>query len=96
MDITLDVRPDGSCFLCRDICNLTLENIDENTDRYEYISEDDRKSGNRLYIDYTDIERSNLKHHQLLSGSSHYKTTITWLTPLDNALLSNNSENTST
>lgn len=96
LDITLDVRPDGSCFLCRDICNLTLENIDENTDRYEYISEDDRKSGNRLYIDYTDIERSNLKHHQLLSGSSHYKTTITWLTPLDNALLSNNSENTST
>mgnify|MGYP003223747630 CR=1 FL=1 len=75
---------------------MVLENIDENTDEYEFISEDDRRDGNRLYIDYTDVEKSNLKHHQLLSGSSHYKTTITRLTPLDNAPLSDNSENTST
>lgn len=96
LDIILDVHSDGFCSLCKKICNLTLENIDENTDEYEFISEDDRRDGNRLYIDYTDVEKSNLKHHQLLSGSSHYKTTITRLTPLDNAPLSDNSENTST
>lgn len=96
LDIILDVHSDGFCSLCKKICILTLENIDENTDGYEYMSEDERRSGHRLYIDYTDVEKSNLKHHQLLSGSPHYKTIITRLAPLDNAPLSDNSENTST